>query len=39
MSLYSDFPHLIEKDLLIEAKRVAIKEWWISDKHFIEEDA
>ena len=35
----SDFPHLIEKDLLIEAKGVAIKEWWVANEHLIEEDA
>ena len=33
------FPHLIQKDLLIEAKGVAIKEWWVANKHLIEEDS
>ena len=30
------FTHLVKKDLLIETKGVAIKEWWVADKHLEE---
>ena len=32
------FTHLVKKDLLIETKGVAIKEWWVTNKHLIEKD-